>query len=131
MRNSITLRPLAVVAAFVALVATLAFGAPELRAQDGCCGAGMGNSSNCSFRITMVQDSSRTVIEIPQGGNSWTVPDCRPFRLVITDSCGVEHRFPTVIGQCIDVYVGQGCCVRICKISACRWEATAAHCICP
>ena len=117
--------------AFLAMAAAAAVDAPQALAQE-CCGFGIGNSSNCAFRVTLITASGEQVFAVPPGGGSWTIPDCAPFRLAVKDSCGTPHLLPTIINECITVYLGAGCCVEICKVTACRWEAHATHCLpCP
>lgn len=113
--------------ALVAISAAAAIDAPSLRAE--CCAFAVSNNSTCTFRVTWTMNGlDSIVVATPGGSNSWTIPFCRPFRLHITDSCGVDHNFPTTPGTCIVVYLGAGCCVEICQITECRWEAHNVHC---
>jgi hypothetical protein len=115
--------------AFIAMAAATAIDAPRALAE--CCGFGIGNSSPCTFRVTIVLPTGERVVSVPPGGGSWTIPDCVPFRLKVTDVCGVEHYLPAVIGECITVSFGPLCCITICKVTECRWEAHQTHCIPP
>lgn len=112
--------------AFIAILTATLFDVREARAE--CCGFGIYNYTQCSFRVNLVTASVDTLFVVPPGGGSWTIPDCAPFRLSVRDACGVEHHLPTVIGQCITIYLGPGCCVKICKITECRWETTYDTC---
>lgn len=111
---------------FIVMAAATAFEAQPALAQ--CCGIGISNSTKCTFRVTLTLASGERTLVVPPGGDSWTIPDCAKFRLSITDACGNEQSLPTVIGGCIRVYLGTGCCVSICKLSNCRWEATLIDC---
>lgn len=120
-------RSLMLAVAMIALAAV--FHAPELRAQSECCGFGIANNTNCSFRVTLVVAAGERTFIIPPGGSSESIPGCVPFRLKVRDACGVEHYLPQTIGDCIRVYFGTDCCLVICKVSDCRWSADYGHCI--
>ncbi len=122
---STTFRSALPLLALVAAMLTLA----SSSSRADCCGFGIANSSNCEFRVAIRTAAGDSVIVVPTGGWSWTVPNCDPFRLVVVDACGVSHTFPTTVGQCIDVYLRPGCCVQICQISECRWAVYQAHCV--
>lgn len=129
MRSSQPIRLLLSAAVFALVALAASIDAPGLRAQ--CCGFGISNNTDCRFRITMTTVAGDSVLLVPVGGDSYTIPDCGRFRLRVTDACGVDHYFPVVIGECINVFLGTGCCIRICKISECRWDVTLTHCLCP
>ncbi|MBS1910438.1 MAG: hypothetical protein JST22_00505 [Bacteroidetes bacterium] len=113
--------------AVVAIVAATLCSTPAARAQ--CCGFGIGNGTGCTFRVKLTTPGGDTVFAVPPPGGSWTIPNCDPFRLSVVDACGNLHGLPTVVGTCIDVYFGPGCCVQFCKVDDCRWVASPAHCV--
>ncbi len=119
-----------ILALMFSAAAAVAALAPATAAAQ-CCDIGISNGTACTFRVTLELLGGDRVIVVSPGSDTWSIPNCCCYRIVITDKCGVEHHFPTIVGTCIDVDLGTGCCLHICKTSDCRWDITPTHCLCP
>jgi hypothetical protein len=121
-------RPAMLIAALMMIVAAIAFETQSASAQQ-CCTVNIRNLSSCRFRACFDFGATQYCFGVGLGANNVAVPHCAPHRLVAMDACGNPHHFPTVVGQCITVNTGAGCCLLICMTAPCCWDVIDTHCL--